>query len=101
MIALGWVVNIFERGEASMGRIAELLEATPDVRDQSPPPPPAPELRGEVEFRHLTFAYEPGRPVLHDIDLRVPAGSTVAVVGATGAGKSTPVSPLWRLVDQL
>ena len=96
MIALGWVVNIFERGEASMGRIHAILDAPPLVRDLDPVP--VAELRGEVEFRSLSFAYE-GSFVLHDIDLRVPAGTTVAVVGPTGSGKTTLVSLLPRLVD--
>jgi ATP-binding cassette subfamily B multidrug efflux pump len=97
MIALGWVVNIFERGEASMGRIAQLLEEAPAIGDRQPRPS-AP-LRGEVEFRRLTFEYEPGRPVLQDVSLRVAAGSTVAIVGATGSGKSTLVSLIPRLYE--
>jgi ATP-binding cassette subfamily B protein len=96
MIALGWVVNIFERGEASMGRIAEILDAPPEIRDENPEPVGA--VRGDVEFRGLTFSYD-GRPVLHDIDLRIPAGSTVAVVGPTGSGKSTLVSLIPRLFE--
>jgi ATP-binding cassette subfamily B multidrug efflux pump len=94
MIALGWVVNLFERGEASMGRIAAILDAPVEIHDEDPVE--VEELRGEVEFRGLTFGYD-GVPVLHDIDLRVPAGSTVAVVGPTGAGKSTLVSLIPRL----
>ncbi len=94
MIALGWVVNLFERGEASMGRINALLDAPVEIRDQEPAAVSA--VRGEVEFRGLTFAYGE-RAVLHDIDLRVPAGATVAVVGPTGSGKSTLVSLIPRL----
>src|SRR5262249_4041046 len=96
MIALGWVVNIFERGEASMGRIDALLDAPPEIEDHDPVP--VERIRGEVEFRGLTFAYD-GRPVLQDVELKVPAGATVAVVGATGSGKSTLVSLLPRLFD--
>jgi ATP-binding cassette subfamily B protein len=96
MIALGWVVNIFERGEASMGRMAEILTAPPEIEDRSPLPVTS--IRADVEFRGLTFSYD-GRPVLRDIDLRVPAGSTVAVVGPTGSGKSTLVSLIPRLFD--
>ncbi|HKC11485.1 MAG TPA: ABC transporter ATP-binding protein [Vicinamibacteria bacterium] len=96
MIALGWVVNLFERGEASMGRINHLLDAVPEIRDERPAPLTA--LRGEVEFRGLTFAYD-GHPVLTDVNLKVPAGTTVAVVGPTGAGKSTLVSLIPRLYD--
>jgi ATP-binding cassette subfamily B protein len=96
MIALGWVVNLVERGEASMGRIHAILDAQPGVRDEAPLA--VTELRGEVEFRSLSFAYD-GVPVLHDVALRVPAGSTVAIVGPTGSGKSTLVSFLPRLVE--
>lgn len=94
MIALGWVVNLFERGEASMGRINALLDAPVEIRDQEPAA--VSEVRGAVEFRGLTFAYGE-RAVLHDIDLRVPAGATVAVVGPTGSGKSTLMSLIPRL----
>jgi len=94
MIALGWVVNLFERGEASMGRINAILDAPVEIRDEDPLE--VGEVRGEVEFRGLTFAYDT-QPVLHDIDLAVPAGSTVAVVGPTGSGKSTLVSLIPRL----
>jgi ATP-binding cassette, subfamily B, multidrug efflux pump len=96
MIALGWVVNIFERGEASMGRIAEILEAPPEIRDEDPEPVSA--LRGGVEFRDLTFSYD-GKPVLQHVDLEVPAGSTVAIVGPTGSGKSTLVSLIPRVFE--
>jgi ATP-binding cassette subfamily B protein len=96
MIALGWVVNLFERGEASMGRLNQLLEAVPEIKDEQPEPVEA--VRGEVEFRRLSFAYG-DKTVLHDIDLRVPAGATVAVVGPTGCGKSTLVSLIPRLFD--
>jgi ATP-binding cassette, subfamily B, multidrug efflux pump len=99
MIALGWVVNLFERGEASMGRINEILRAEPEIKDpEGAPAGPGP-IVGAVEFRSLTFAYGDGPPVLHDIDLRVEAGQTVAVVGPTGSGKSTLVSLLPRLYD--
>ena len=96
MIALGWVVNIIERGEASMGRIHAILDAPPEIRDEDPLD--VGEIRGDVEFRSLTFAYD-GVPVLRDVDLRVPAGTTVAVVGPTGSGKSTLVGLLPRLFD--
>jgi len=96
MIAVGWVVNVFERGEASMLRIHAILDAPAEIRDAGPLAVSG--IRGDVEFRSLTFAYD-AEPVLHDIDLVVPAGTTVAVVGPTGAGKSTLVSLLPRLFD--
>ena len=96
MIAVGWVINLFERGEASMGRIGALLDTVPAIRDESPREV-AP-LRGEVSFRNLTFSHG-GVRVLEGIDLQVRAGSTVAVVGPTGSGKSTLVSLIPRLFD--
>jgi ATP-binding cassette subfamily B protein len=96
MIALGWVVNLFERGEASMGRIGEILDAAPEVADAAVRSQPA--IRGELEFRKLSFAYA-GRPVLEEIDLAVPAGSIVAIVGPTASGKTTLVSLIPRLFD--
>jgi ATP-binding cassette subfamily B multidrug efflux pump len=97
MIALGWVVNLFERGDASMGRLLEILDARPDIADDGAAPD-VPPVRGHVRFRGLTFAYG-DRPVLHDIDLDVPAGSTVAIVGPTGSGKSTLVSLVARMFE--
>lgn len=97
MIALGWVVNLFERGEASMGRINAILDAPVEIRDEDPAE--VTQVEGAVDFRGLTFGYDPQTPVLHDIDLEVPAGTTVAVVGPTGSGKSTLVSLIPRLWD--
>lgn len=96
MIALGWVINLFERGEASMGRIVALLDTVPAIRDKGPLPKGA--LAGKVTFRGLTFAYG-DLAVLRDIDLEVAAGTTVAIVGPTGSGKSTLVSLIPRLMD--
>jgi ATP-binding cassette subfamily B protein len=97
MIALGWVVNIFERGEASMERIHAILDEPPEIRDEEALPVEA--IRGAVSFRRLSFSYDGSAPVLHDVDLEVPAGATVAIVGPTGSGKSTLVSLLPRLFD--
>jgi ATP-binding cassette subfamily B protein len=97
MIALGWVVNLIERGEASMGRIHAILDQEPEIRDHEAPLA-LDGIRGEVEFRGLSFGYD-GQPVLREIDLRVAAGSTVAIVGPTGCGKSTLVALLARLYD--
>ncbi len=118
IIALGWVTNIFQRGAASMGRLLYILRAEPNINDATVAPPPsaggngqphpgtalAPtdtrdEIRGEIEFRHLTFAYPtaPNETVLRDINLHVPAGSTLAIVGPTGSGKSTLAVLIARL----
>jgi ATP-binding cassette subfamily B protein len=98
MIAFGWVTNLLQRGSASWGRILEMLDAPPSIVDGPRTDVPA-KLSGAIEWRHLTFAYPGGPEVLHDISLRVPAGSTLAVVGPTGSGKSTLVSLLPRLYD--
>ena len=99
MVALGWVVNLFQRGMASFARLAEILDAP--VAIASAPDAVRPErCRGEIEFRGLTFTY-PGatRPALDHVTLHVPAGATVAVVGRTGSGKSTLLALLGRVWD--
>lgn len=98
MIAIGWVINLVQRGAASFGRIRQVLDEEPAVRDE-PPLARLPAVRGAVTVRDLTFSWDGGPPVLRDIDLEIPAGTTVAVVGRTGTGKSTLLSLLPRLVD--
>src|SRR5881296_1255384 len=100
-MALGWMLSILQRGRAAMQRLNELLQVTPAIA--SPPGATAPAaVAGEVALRGVTFRY-PGRldrtPVLDDVDLTVPAGRTVAIVGRTGAGKSALVQLLPRLFD--
>jgi ATP-binding cassette subfamily B protein len=96
MIALGWVVALFQRGAASMDRINEILDARSAVED-APDSVPLPSPRGEVEVRGLTFAFGANPPVLRDVSFRVPAGRCLAVIGPTGSGKSTLLSLLPRL----
>ena len=119
VIALGWVINIFQRGTASMARIDEILSEQPEIADANvgadittnsgetgaPPVPPGEDARrstseilGEVEFRNLNFAYN-GVSVLKDINLRIPAGSSLAIVGPTGSGKTTLVNLIPRIYD--
>lgn len=97
MIAAGWVLNLWQQGRASMGRLEEVLNARPRIADPKDPVR-LPAVRGEVEFQGVWFSYD-GVPVLRDVNLRIPAGATVAVVGPTGAGKSTLVSLIPRLLD--
>jgi ATP-binding cassette subfamily B multidrug efflux pump len=119
MIALGWVTNIFQRGAASMGRLNYILAAQPQIDDRSAKVSTEQKVEGEIEFRNLSFAYPTtmaggsakasgngSRPatdgVLHDINLLVPAGSTLAIVGPTGSGKTTLaalVARLWEAPD--
>ena len=115
MIALGFVTNIFQRGAASMGRLNYILDAQPSIHDAAPrtnkTSAAAPAMVGAIEFRDLNFAYPTtrsgagvesngqatGTPVLYDINLYVPAGSTLAIVGPTGSGKSTLAALVARL----
>ena len=116
VIALGWVINIFQRGTASLVRINEIFLEKPEIADNPELSPVAPEsqltiaadiptngqpheeLRGEVEFRNLNFGYN-GVPVLKDVNLKIPAGSSLAIVGPTGGGKTTLVSLIARIYD--
>lgn len=113
MIAFGWVINLFQQGIASMKRINEVMHHEPTIASPAGehPEPWATtientiaaqdshkRLEGVVEFRHVSFSYGE-REVLHDISIRVNAGSSLAIVGPTGSGKSTLVSLLPRLFD--
>ncbi|HEX3661942.1 MAG TPA: ABC transporter ATP-binding protein [Acidobacteriaceae bacterium] len=103
IIALGYVVNLFERGTASVIRIHEILTAEPAIYDETAAGAAEQPIRGEVELRNLEFAYPSadGRsvPVLHNISLTIPAGTSLAIIGPTGSGKSTLVSLIPRLYD--
>ncbi|HLX86640.1 MAG TPA: ABC transporter ATP-binding protein [Terriglobales bacterium] len=100
VIALGWVINIFQRGTASLVRINEILTAQPEIADGAELKTEAEtsEFAGEIEFKHLNFAYN-GVEVLKDINLRIPAGSSLAIVGPTGSGKTTLVNLIPRIYD--
>lgn len=114
MIALGWVTNIFQRGAASMGRLNYILAGKPQIDDRSAKVSPDVNVDGEIEFRNLTFTYPTtmsgasakvsgngqasvNEPVLREISLRIPAGSTLAIVGPTGGGKTTLAALVARL----
>lgn len=90
--------NTYQQGQASVRKVRGLLAEAPTVAEQAGAPS-LPELRGEVRLEGVTFAYEEGRPVLHDVDLLIPAGETFAFVGETGAGKSTIAKLVNRLYD--
>jgi ATP-binding cassette, subfamily B, multidrug efflux pump len=99
MVALGWVISLFQRGTASLGRLGEIIDTVPEIRD-APDARVLTRCRGELEIRDLTFAY-PGAadPALVDVSLVIPAGDTVALVGRTGSGKSTLLALLARVFD--
>lgn len=99
LIALGYVVNLYQRGTASLKRMDAILAVEPSIADSADVKAQTP-IRGEIEFRNLTFQYHPTEePVLREISLRVPEGQTVAFVGRTGSGKSTLVSLISRIIE--
>jgi ATP-binding cassette subfamily B protein len=100
IIAVGWVVNLFQRGTASVQRIDELLQAEPAINDSLADLAIRPDavLHGEIELRNLNFSYGE-TPVLRDVSLKIPAGSSLAIVGPTGSGKSTLVNLIPRLFE--
>ncbi len=97
MIALGQVINLLQRGSASMSRIMEILNQSPEIKD-SKERENIRTLKGTIEFRNVSFAYN-GKQVLKNINLKIKKGMTVAIVGPTGAGKTTLVDLIARLFD--
>ena len=99
LIALGYVVNLYQRGTASLKRMNAIFAVKPAIMDatnvkEQPP------ITGEIEFRNLTFRYHPhDEPVLEEVNLLIPAGTTVAFVGRTGSGKSTLANLIPRVID--
>ena len=98
IIALGFVTNLVQRGLASLGRLWQIFDARPEIDDRDVPANPVKELQGGIEFRNLRFSYN-GTQILKNVNLQIPAGKTVAIVGATGSGKTTLVNLVPRLYD--
>lgn len=98
MIATGYVINLVQRGTASLERLRELLQERPAIADGPRTDHSIVALRGDIEFRHVNFGYN-GALMLRDINLHIPAGATVALVGPTGAGKTSLVGLLPRFYD--
>jgi ATP-binding cassette subfamily B protein len=99
IMALGWVISMLQRGIASMDRINKILNEIPDIIDKSDLEDIS-TLNGEIEFRDLTFSYTPkDSPVLGNINIKIPRGNTVAIIGKTGSGKSTLVNLLLKLYN--
>ena len=97
MITFGFVVNTFQRGAASMDRIRRILDVQPEIADGKTVRQDIETIHGEIEFRNLNFAYPRGEPILNNINLKIPRGSTAAIVGTTGSGKTTLVNLIPRI----
>ncbi len=115
MMALGWVINLVQRGSASMGRLLEILDQTPEIKDNEYTQDIR-TLEGEIEFKNISFAYDRaingtatnhaingtatnGKAVLKNINLKIPKGITIGIIGPTGSGKSTLVNLIPRLLE--
>jgi ATP-binding cassette subfamily B multidrug efflux pump len=99
LAGLGWFVSAWQQGTASMGRISAILEEEPAIQDPPSPHSP-PDIRGYIDFQGVTVRHDPDGPaVLDGLDLHIEAGTTVAIVGETGSGKTTLVDLLARLID--
>ena len=99
-IALGWVVNITQRGAASMSRLNEVFDEKPDISDPDTPAVPHEyRLRGKIEFKNVSFKYRKDLPILKDLSFEIEAGTTAAFVGSTGSGKSTLLQLIARMYD--
>ncbi|MDP6746913.1 MAG: ABC transporter ATP-binding protein [Candidatus Poribacteria bacterium] len=99
MIMLGFIINRFAQGSASMDRIYAILDTPPLITDGPNVRHDISRIRGEVEFRNLTFSYPNLPPILKNINLKIPAGSTVAIIGSTGSGKSTLANLIPRIFN--
>ncbi|MCG9132609.1 ABC transporter ATP-binding protein [Candidatus Poribacteria bacterium] len=97
MITLGFIVNTFERGAASMGRIQAIFNEKPEIFDGEQVKWGIKDIEGEIEFRDLNFAYPDGTPVLKGINLKIERGKTLAIIGGTGSGKSTLINLIPRI----
>ena len=100
MIAFGWVTNILQQGAASMARLTRIFDTVPEIQDDAGVRSDVAQIGGEITFRKVTFTHRGMKsPTLKNIDLHIPRGTTVAIVGYTGSGKSTILNLIPRLYD--
>jgi ATP-binding cassette subfamily B protein len=96
--ALSDVAQTVQQASAAMDRVSELLDQPITIADRAGAQP-LPPLSREIRLEHITFGYESGRPIIHDLNLAIPAGASIAIVGPSGCGKSTLVNLLMRFYD--
>jgi ATP-binding cassette subfamily B protein len=100
MIAFGWVTNLLQQGAASMGRLMKIMDTTPDIQDTEKTDDSIKEIQGSIEFRNVFFTHKNvDAPTLKNINIKIPQGTTIAIVGYTGSGKSTIINLIPRLYD--
>jgi ATP-binding cassette subfamily B protein len=100
VIAIGWVTNLVQRGAASMVRLNRVFDLPPEIDPKEYHDPSVGTIRGEIEFRNVSFRYDPAMPwALRNINVHIPAGGTLAIIGTTGSGKSTIVGLIARLFE--
>ena len=92
------LLELYPKGMAGFKRFVELLKLEPDVQDAEDAID-VPYLRGDIRFNNVSFGYEPDRPILKNINLEIQSGETIAIVGPTGAGKTTICSLIPRFYD--
>ncbi len=98
MISLGWVLNLIQRASASMSRINKIMDTKPLVKDSTRVDRLIKSIKGEIEFKNVSFAYD-GNPILRNINLKIKPGMTLAIIGPTGSGKTTLINMIPRLID--
>jgi len=100
MIAIGWVVNMYQRGTASLKRMNNIFEEKIEIYDEPETDFSIKSIAGELEFRNLSFCYKEGTPqIFDDVSFHLPKGDTLAIVGRTGVGKSTLIDLLVRVYN--
>jgi ATP-binding cassette subfamily B protein len=99
LMGAGFVVNMIQRGAASLARVNEVMNTKPSIVSPAMPKTPAHVAANAVEIRRLSFAYTEGKPVLDNVSLSIPRGSMLGILGRTGSGKSTLIKTLTRTVD--
>ncbi len=101
IMALGWMIALYQRGKAALLRLGAILDTEPDIRSPENPIGKAP-VRGAISFENVEFGYAAGpedTPVLNDLSLEIPAGTSLGILGRTGAGKSTLANLIPRITD--
>lgn len=100
MIAFGWVLNIIQQAEASMKRLNKIFSEPNEIEDSEITDKAITEIQGDIEFKNITFKYGEHLPIILDnINLKIPRGTTIAIVGRTGSGKSSLINLIPRLYD--